>query len=42
LCAGAGDVYCYACDDSKVDPHLRQHLGTPFSLSIQIVVLLVF
>ena len=21
------DVYCYACDDARVDPHLAKHLG---------------
>ncbi len=24
---GGADVYCYACDDSKLDPQLADHLG---------------
>ncbi|GAA5941060.1 ubiquitin-specific protease UBP14 [Sporobolomyces koalae] len=25
---GSADVYCYACDDARIDPHLAQHLST--------------
>ncbi|GAA6016937.1 hypothetical protein JCM11491_006918 [Sporobolomyces phaffii] len=25
---GSADVYCYACDDARTDPHLAQHLST--------------
>jgi ubiquitin carboxyl-terminal hydrolase 5/13 len=24
---GTADIYCYACDDEKLDPNLAQHLG---------------
>lgn len=24
---GSVDVYCYVCDDAKLDPHLAKHLG---------------
>ncbi|KAI8814403.1 hypothetical protein BJ742DRAFT_785200 [Cladochytrium replicatum] len=24
---GAADIYCYACDDEKLDPHLGKHLA---------------
>ncbi|GAA5978126.1 hypothetical protein JCM10908_004238 [Rhodotorula pacifica] len=24
---GSADVYCYACDDARIDPHLAKHLG---------------
>lgn len=27
LTLSASDVYCYACDDAKLDPHLAKHLG---------------
>lgn len=26
-CRAGTDVYCYACDDARVDPHLAKHLG---------------
>ncbi|GAA5885465.1 hypothetical protein JCM6882_009629 [Rhodosporidiobolus microsporus] len=25
---GSADVYCYACDDARVDPDIAKHLGT--------------
>ncbi|GAA6062256.1 hypothetical protein JCM10212_001770 [Sporobolomyces blumeae] len=25
---GSADVYCYACDDARTDPHLSKHLST--------------
>ncbi|GAA5826073.1 hypothetical protein JCM5353_004201 [Sporobolomyces roseus] len=25
---GSADVYCYACDDARTDPHLAKHLAT--------------
>ncbi|GAA5875619.1 hypothetical protein JCM16303_000684 [Sporobolomyces ruberrimus] len=25
---GSADVYCYACDDARTDPHLAKHLST--------------
>jgi ubiquitin carboxyl-terminal hydrolase 5/13 len=24
---GSADVYCYACDDARLDPHLAKHLS---------------
>ncbi|KAI0770909.1 ubiquitinyl hydrolase [Trametes elegans] len=31
---GNADVYCYTCNDSKVDPDLARHLGT-FGINVQ-------
>ncbi|KAJ1979411.1 ubiquitin C-terminal hydrolase Ubp14, partial [Dimargaris verticillata] len=30
---GTADIYCYACDDARVDPHLANHLAT-FGISV--------
>ncbi|GAA5953514.1 hypothetical protein JCM21900_006188 [Sporobolomyces salmonicolor] len=30
---GSADVYCYACDDARIDPNLAKHLAT-FGISV--------
>ncbi|KAK4048706.1 ubiquitin C-terminal hydrolase Ubp14 [Microbotryomycetes sp. JL221] len=31
---GSADVYCYACDDAKIDPHLAKHLDN-FGIQVE-------